>query len=181
VALDRASLEATDLVIRDTTSNTNGVYGRGMSIELSASATIARARIEHNDEIGIAVAFERSSLKATDLVVARTQTIDCPPTACTVTQGGYGVAAYGDTSFVAERFLIADNAVVGLTIGDGGTADLSIGEISGNRLGVNVDTDDFDVARLSDRVVYKNNERDLDANQLPVPESTNPLPPPMMH
>jgi hypothetical protein len=57
----------------------------------------------------------------------------------------------------------------------GGTMDLHEGEVSNNPIGANVQTEGFDINRLMDRVVFRDNERDLDMTELPVPEMGNPL------
>ncbi len=43
-------------------------------------------------------------------------------------------------------------------------------EVSYNAIGANIQTVDFDLRRLQDRVLYHDNERTLDATALPVPE-----------
>ena len=48
--------------------------------------------------------------------------------------------------------------------------DLHHGEVSGNLIGANVQTEDFELARLQDDVTYADNERDLDTALLPVPD-----------
>ncbi len=42
--------------------------------------------------------------------------------------------------------------------------------MSDNPIGANVQTEDFDIGRLQDRVAYRDNDRNLDAAALPVPE-----------
>jgi len=53
---------------------------------------------------------------------------------------------------------------------DRGTLDLQDGVVSDNPIGANVQTEDFDIGRLQDRVAYRDNDRNLDAAALPVPE-----------
>jgi len=44
-----------------------------------------------------------------------------------------------------------------------------------NPIGVNVQTEDFDIGRLANEVTFDDNGIDLDTNILPVPEMTPPL------
>lgn len=55
-----------------------------------------------------------------------------------------------------------------------GALDLHVGEVSGNPVGANVHDPGFDIARLTDQVVYRDNGRDLDATSLPLPAAPVP-------
>jgi len=48
------------------------------------------------------------------------------------------------------------------------------GEVRGNLIGACVQTDGFDVARLSEEVRYVDNETNLDSTSLPVPDPAVP-------
>jgi len=53
--------------------------------------------------------------------------------------------------------------------------DLHDGVVSYNRIGANVQTGGFDIERLMDRVIYIDNDRNLDMSDLPVPDMEDPL------
>jgi len=80
-----------------------------------------------------------------------------------------------------DRFVISHNVLCGLQLAhgatyerepfeEGGTVDLHEGEISHNQIGVNVQTEGFDIDRLLDNVICHENVRNLDTTELPVPE-----------
>lgn len=77
-------------------------------------------------------------------------------------EGQHSEFAYGErlTRFVVDH---------GSNVPDG-TADLSNGEVWENPIGVNVLTEGFDVHRLETGVVYRDNGRNLDAMQIPLPD-----------
>ena len=53
---------------------------------------------------------------------------------------------------------------------NGGSADLHEGFVTSNVIGVNVQSAGFDIARLTDRVGYRDNDRNLDTDELPIPD-----------
>ena len=57
--------------------------------------------------------------------------------------------------------------------------DLHNGVVSYNPIGMNIETEDFDIYRLMDEVLYIDNEVNLDARELPVPEAGIELPEPV--
>lgn len=162
---DGARLEVTDLLVFDTRSSAAGP-GRGISIQGGATASIARARLERNHEIGIFAAEEATALVATDLEVLDTLERGCD---CGDFRAGIGLGAYLEANIAAERFRVATAALAGVQIARGGTADLRTGEVSGCPIGVNLQTEGFDLTRLTDEVAYRDNERNFDGAELPTP------------
>ena len=73
------------------------------------------------------------------------------------------------TDLTLEDFECSRAALAGLLLARGGVADLADGRVSDNLIGVSVQTLDFDLGRLQNRVIYVDNERNLDAAVLPVP------------
>jgi hypothetical protein len=51
-----------------------------------------------------------------------------------------------------------------------GSIDLSDGEVSGALVGACVQVPGYDIARLQDRVLYRDNGTNLDVTTLPIPE-----------
>ena len=57
-----------------------------------------------------------------------------------------------------------------MQIAEDGVMDLHEGQVLRNAIGVNVQTEGFDIERLTDRVIYHENDRNLDSEELPIPE-----------
>ena len=97
---------------------------------------------------------------------------------------GTGLGSYGGGHLAASRFLVTRNALCGVQLAHGGdgtggrypegeTMDLHDGDISFNGVcGANVQTEGFDIRRLTDRVWYHDNPTELDMSELPVPGIT---------
>jgi hypothetical protein len=73
-----------------------------------------------------------------------------------------------------ERFRVRGSPLVGVQLALGGEVDLVEGEVVENVVGVNVQVPDYDLSRLTERVEYRDNETNLDAMSLPVPDPTAP-------
>ena len=72
------------------------------------------------------------------------------------------------------RFVVTGSVLCGVQVAEGGVMDLRDGEVTYNLIGANVQTADFDVNRLVDNVVYRNNERDFDSAFMPIPDPALP-------
>jgi hypothetical protein len=109
-----------------------------------------------------------------DVRVDATREMKCASGPCEGGAFGAGVAVTGACARVElRRFALQGNALLGLQLAEGGTADLSEGQVSRNPIGVNVQTPEFNIERLQDRVFYLDNGRNLDAERLPVPSLAN--------
>jgi hypothetical protein len=92
----------------------------------------------------------------------------CAETTCAGFGAGIGIAVLDGAEASLARFASTDNALAGLQIATLGTLDAENGRVAGNLVGANVQTEGFDLARITRRVVY-DNEQNLDASALPVP------------
>ncbi|MGF1469805.1 MAG: hypothetical protein ACFCGT_27080 [Sandaracinaceae bacterium] len=73
VSRDGAEAMLGDLVVRDTLPReSDGAFGRGMAVELGASATLSRGLVERAHEVGVAVSGEGAAAVLEDLVVRDT-------------------------------------------------------------------------------------------------------------
>jgi len=91
-------------------------------------------------------------------------------------------------------FLCSEAGLAGLQVASGGEADLHgvclpepvdldgggsgcepTALVQANPIGVNVQTEGFDLGRIQDGVVYRDNTRTLDATELPVPGAVGGL------
>ena len=180
----RASSSATrvtlsDVLVRDTsgeylegTASPGGQYGDGLHATHGAQVEVTRALFERNREAGIYVT-SGARVSGSHVVLRETLQSDCPPTRCAA-QAGVGAIASGNGALALSMFSIHSNAMAGLQLVNGGTADLQAGEISENPLGVNVQTKDFDLARIQRDVIFHRNVTNLDSATLP-----SPPPPPL--
>jgi hypothetical protein len=175
------TLLMSDVAVRDTRSReTDGVGGRGLYAGAGAQVTIERATFERNHEIGLAVFDLGTMLTLTEVAVLDTLPRECVSDWCADRGAGTGVGAFNGGQLEATRFVIARSALCGFQLANGvdmserplplpGTADLHEGEIWGQPVGVNLQNPEFDVNRLTDRVLFHDNERNLDSEELPVP------------
>lgn len=175
VASASTSAQLADVVVRDTeASEATGLWGRGIQVQFGARLNANRVVVERNREVSVAAADAASVLQLSDVVVRDTRKRACLP-ACE-DRGGSGAMAALDGSIVLSRFVVANNPQCGVQLGRGGTVDLHVGEVRNNVIGANVQTDGFDLGRLQDQVVFRDNQRDLESLTLPLPDPGIPLP-----
>lgn len=86
-------------------------------------------------------------------------------------QGGFGVRVRSGGHLTMTNFIVSHCDVAGFIIASEGQLDLHIGEVFSNPIGVGIPVDVYDLGRLSDRVLYHDNERNLDTFELPVPDT----------
>jgi hypothetical protein len=187
VASPAADVSVTDLTVFDTRSRSSDLtFGTGMMVQNGAVAMVLRGRVVRSRVTGISVVGPEARLEAADLAVVDTLFPDCATTTCAGQSGGSGVVVLGGAVFTANRFALRNNAPCGLQLAlgtdistgrpypAGGVADLHEGDITGNVVGINVQSPGFDVGRLQDQVRCYGNERNLDFAELPVPDSAQP-------
>jgi len=163
------ALIASDLRVADTASRqADGDFGDGLQLQREATATLVRARIDRNHRFGVVAYDVRTVATLEDTVVEATAEVECFPARCDAAFGT-GIGALDGALVTATRLRSSGNVLCGVQLAAGGEIDLHEGEVSGNLIGVNVQTEGFDLARLQDRVLYVDNERDLDSAILPVP------------
>jgi hypothetical protein len=105
-----STLDARNVVVRNTRPDDFGEFGRGIGAESGAVVTLARVLSERNHEIGIAVFGEGSSLTADDVVARETleQPID--------DDFGRGVSVELGGSATLRRVVLERNKDVGLFV-----------------------------------------------------------------
>ncbi len=160
-------LEASDISVRDTRPDAAADdFGYGLYVD-GARATVVRGTFVGNRGFG-ALSGAAASLVLEDVRIEGTLASPCAESgAC---EGfGTGVAAFASATVSATRFAVSNHFLCGVQLATGGQIDLHDGLVSGNAIGVNVQTEGFDLARLQDRVRFVDNQRDLDSASLPVP------------
>jgi hypothetical protein len=155
-----------DLTVRDTLPGEGGAEGRALQVQLEAIVSVARFRSTRQREVALIAAGAGARMELFDVVIEET----LPRACCPGFGAGIGAGSYLDAQLRIERFSIRDNALAGVQIARNGGMDLSQGEIRNNPVGANVQVPGYEFTRLSDRVSYRENGINLDAEELPVPD-----------
>jgi hypothetical protein len=162
-----SSLVLEDLVVRDTESSTSGEGGHALVVQ-GSDVESRRSLFDRNRDVAL-FASAGATVRLSDVQILNTLEKACAATTCPDRGGGIAMCASEGASIALEEFAIADNALCGVYLVDGGTADLHMGTVRGHPIGASVLTDGFDVARLSNGVVFEDNTATLEATRLPIP------------
>jgi len=168
------SVTLADVAVRDTLSrDVDGALGRGLSVQRGVTVDATRVLVSGAREVGLIVLGAGAELRATQLVVEATSPATCVAAGTCGDQAlGIGVGTYEGAHASLSYFAIRDSALCGLQVALDGALDLSDGEVVGNAIGACVQVADYDLARLSDRVSYRDNGSAIQATELPVPDAT---------
>jgi hypothetical protein len=168
VSASVADLE--DLAVSRTRADPeSGRGGRGVITQDGGDLTIRRGHLGGNREVGLYVS--ESSALLEDIHIEDTTAVECRGEACFGLATGIGLGVYRNSEARMSRFVLADNEILGLHLAVGGVLDAAEGVVSGSLIGANVSTEGFDLTRISQSVAYIDNGRNLDTDELPVPES----------
>jgi len=166
VDMDATSATFTDVAVLDTQSDPNGRFGYGITSGFGARVDGERVLVSGAHGLGMG-ATARATLDLMDAVIERVA-----PGSCIECADGYnspiGVGIYRDAAASMTRFQLLHGGLCGLQIASGASMDLSRGEVRGYEIGACVQVPGYDIARLSDGVVY-DNVTNLDTTTLPVP------------
>lgn len=114
VAEDGSNLEMTDSVVRDTLAEeASGILGRGLEVELGATATVERVVLERNHSAGI-FAGDGAAIEIHDVRV-----IDTQP-AAGVNPVGHGIDGAWDATVTGARVVVQGSAESGVDASEGG-------------------------------------------------------------
>lgn len=166
------SAQLEDVTIEDLRGHLGGTFGRALQLQRGATATLARVAIARAREVALAVT-SGASARATDLAIRETLERECAVTTCAEAPAGMGIVALGAT-LTLERFAIERSRLCGVQIADEGAIDARSGYVRANRIGACLQVPGYDPGRLSDGVVYLDNERNIDSTTLPVPDAFAP-------
>lgn len=168
-------LKGDDIAIRDTASDTSeGIRGRGVSIQEGALGTFDRLLVEASREGGVMAMGAGTRIVANDLTVRDTSSAACVADGCD--SNAASLSSYDGAEFEAARFHLEGAEICGLWLDQGAGLDLRQGVIRGNPIGACIIDEAFDIGRISDDVRYEENGTNLDAPALPVPSPVEPLP-----
>lgn len=171
MAGNESTVTATDVTVRETLGSLDGLGGHAITANGGASLTLERVLTQDSREAAV-VAFEAGTeLRATSIAIVRNLERACAQTTCAGAGGGIGAGAYLSAHVDLRDFRIVESALCGVQVA-GGTMDLADGEIAASLIGANVQTEGFDVARLTENVTFREIERNIDVTVLPVPDPT---------
>ncbi|MBW2262117.1 MAG: right-handed parallel beta-helix repeat-containing protein [Deltaproteobacteria bacterium] len=175
-------LVISDVAVLDTLSEeVSGLRGIGLAATEGARVEMTRASLERNRSYGIMASMEGTHVILSEVTISSTLERACVVDTCAGYGAGTGLGVFAGAHVDVSNFVITGNVLCGVQIARGvddfgvyyargGTIDLHDGEISYNPVGVNVQTEGFDVERLMDGVEYIENDINLDMSELPVPD-----------
>ena len=101
------TVTASHLVIQDTLRRVDGTYGSGINVDFGASLDLSHALLKRNSQAGMEVAGERTTVRASDLLIQDTL-------------GGSGITVNQDATLTLSRSLLYGNHGVGMSLWRGG-------------------------------------------------------------
>ncbi|MCC7542228.1 MAG: hypothetical protein IT379_38775 [Deltaproteobacteria bacterium] len=162
-----SSLSARDVAVVDTrASEADGLLGHGVQVEEHASAELDRVLVRGSRERGVVGWLSTVALR--DVVIDDTRS-----SAMGRLVSGVGLSATEQATVRATRFSIGNAALCGVQVTSGSALDLEDGEIYGAEVGACVQIEGYDLARLSTRVLYRDNGVNLDSTTHPDPEAVS--------
>ena len=161
-----------DLSVRATGSEESDErFGAGIHVQGGADLEGERVLVAQNRGTGVAAIGPGSAVRLTDVRVSETGERECASSTCPGLGFGDGAVSAVDASIELGRFAIEGSARAGVHVA-GGVMDLREGTIVRNAIGAAIQTPGFDVARISDGVIFADNGRNVDMSSLPIPEPT---------
>jgi len=166
-------LVLTDAVIRDT-----GGADPGHGINVDAARLIGE-RIVVEGAAGVGVASLNADVTLSHVRIERIESPDCAATTCPEREFGYGAISVSGRLRMTN-FAVIDASTCGIFLtADTPTdvtpsVDLMSGDVTGAAIGACVQVDDYDLMRLSNDVRYQDNDTNVQATTLPVPEPPSP-------
>ena len=170
-------LTAEDLTVRDSQPKArSAVMGRGIAILAGSVVTLTRVEVERSFESGIMISGPDSEVTLRDARVEGTQLSACAGSCRYIDVEDFaaatGVLVLNGASLDLERFIIADNELVGLQLVNPGPLRLVDGLLRANTIGLNVQqAEQLDLNAAFERVLLAENDLDFDLEAPPVPNS----------
>ncbi len=166
------SLHLTDVVIRDTQGQeSDGTFGRALSVQDGAQGEATRLLVERSREVGVGVLGEGASLALSDAVVRDTSARACADSSCPERGSGVNAGAYAGGALRMSRFVVERAPLCGVQLARGGGMDLARGVVAEHPIGVCLGVPDYDVSRLTDEVLYRENGAIVESVDLVVPDA----------
>lgn len=165
---------ATDVLVADTRGT--GMLpssGKGIIVNSASTVTLTRVRLERNREVSLAAFEAGTRVTGTEIAIYDSLERDCAADLCRDYAAGIGAGAYLDAFVHLEGFVIDRSALVGVQL-DHSTLELRRGTIARSPVGINAVGDAIDFDQVLGDVAFVDNERNVDAMMLPVPDATVP-------
>ncbi len=166
VHTDAEAILEDSAIVRTRSNALSGLLGHAVHVQAQASLTADRLLVTDAERVGVGVTEATAELR--DLTVRRVvpacRTTECAP---------YGYAVGAESGDIAvTRFEIHEADTCGVILFDNVApvaVDLHDGVIAGSTIGACVQAAGYDLTRLQDRVVFRDNDSNLEATMLPVP------------
>jgi hypothetical protein len=163
-----------DAVVRNTEPEVAGdVFGRALDVQQGATAEARRLFLADNHDVAVYVS-SGSTVQMEEVVAIRTLKAPCTGPECTDNGGGHATTAVREGHLTAVGFRFAESEVCGLLLAQAGEVDFLRGIVTNNALGACVQVDGYDLGRLTEAVLYKDNDINLDSTTLPLPGAADP-------
>ena len=159
----------TDLVVVGTESDGTGYYGESIAAYEGASVVAERAELSYSSYTGVIAHGTGSRIELADVTVDETREAGCAEAVACADAAGHGLVAALGGSLEATRFRVSGSALANVQIAAGGAIDLHHGVVEDAPVGVNLQVDGYDLARLMDDVLFRDHGIQLDTTSLPVP------------
>jgi hypothetical protein len=142
-------------------------WARGL-LALDAVVDVERMEILSATSLGVGLVDCEATIG--DVVIADVARceVDCDYV------GGSGIFVSGGSATV-DGFAIRDASLCGVHLAEAGTLDLTNGTVRGAEIGVCLFSEDYDLMRLTEGVVFEDNVTNLDTLMLPTPSVSDAL------
>ena len=149
-----------DVVVEDVRGRPGGTKGEGIVGDDGASVSLQRVRISRARGFGIALKDAQTIGTLSDVVVEDTALTTCDENDCQL-GNGIGIAVSEAAAMELVRFNLRNNADIGLRSDATLGVNVSDGEVEGHRLGVWNTDSAVDLDGLVERVVFRDNQRNV--------------------
>ncbi|MBX7193933.1 MAG: right-handed parallel beta-helix repeat-containing protein [Sandaracinaceae bacterium] len=170
-------LEATDGAVRRVGVEEHYDIGRGIEVDVGATATLRAIEISDVVESGV-VAFgleedgtyvEGTRIDMTDVTISGIAERACASSGCAAEAGGTGVSALASASISATNVHVRGAPLCGVQVFDLASLDLTGGTIEGSAIGACVQIEGYDLARIVGTARFVDNERNVETASVYVP------------
>lgn len=158
---EASSIEGSDVHVQEVLPrDSNGAYGRGVEISSASSLDVARLRVEDAKNIGVHILDANTTAVVEDLYVGGTRRSACFSFSCNAGIAD-GLIVTLQARLELTRFLVDDNGEYGVRLINDSRLAMTDGQVSNNRIGVQIISDDYDLGLLTERVRYSGNEQNM--------------------
>jgi hypothetical protein len=143
--------------------------GRGIEIDEGAAGAVTDVRVEGVRETAIVAYGAGSTLALTRVSIEGISERACAAGACPGEGGGSGVAAVFGAAIDARDLHVTGAPLCGVQVAEGAMLDVRSGTLERNAIGACVQVPGYDLARVVDGVVFRDNDTNVDTGGRFVP------------